>query len=127
MEKHNQIIKIYTSDTEKKKIINLANELQLSVSEYAKKVILNGPVFLNITTNDLIDYSWEIYQTNCKIQEILSILANTNTSDYLYFNDILSRLLNEINSNCKATINLSYKERKKIYRELLKQINKSSS
>lgn len=118
MDKKNQIIKVYVSASEKNKITDNSKMHQLSVSEYAKKSLLKGPIFLNIVINDLLDYSWQIYETNCKIQELLSILNQSNKIDELFAANIITKLLNNINNNCNSALNINYKERKKIYHEL---------
>ncbi|SHN00433.1 hypothetical protein SAMN02746066_04328 [Anaerosporobacter mobilis DSM 15930] len=123
MDKQNQTIKIYLSETEKNKITNQANEQQLSVSEYVKTVLIKGPVILYITTNDLLDYTCQIYETNCKIQELLSLLNQRNTIEADYVAEITKNLLTEINNNCNAALKINYNERKRMYQELEKQIS----
>lgn len=123
MEKQNQIVKIYVSESEKNKIINQSNQLQLSVSEYAKKILIKGPVILNITVNDLLDYSWQIYEASNKIQELLAIISRSNdATDTILIADNIKKILTEINSNCNAALKINYDERKKIYYELEDQI-----
>lgn len=123
MDKQNRTIKIYLSETEKNIIINQANQQMLSVSEYAKAILLKGPIILNIITNDLLDFTAEIYQTNCKIQELLSILNQSDkTIDAIYAAGIIKTLLMDINNNCNAALKINYEERKKIYHELENQI-----
>ncbi|MHB8131456.1 MAG: plasmid mobilization protein [Mobilitalea sp.] len=124
MEKQNQVIKIYLSETEKNKIINLANQQQLSASEYAKKILLKGPIIFNIEFNDLLDFSWKIYETNCKIQELLVILNQSNMIDSVYAANIIKALLAETNNNCKDALKINYNERKEIYQKLENQIKK---
>jgi hypothetical protein len=118
MDKQNQTIKIYLSVTEKNKITNQANEQQLSVSEYVKYFLLKGPVILYIITNDLLDFTAEIYQTNNKIQELLSLLNQSDTIDAVYAAEIIKNLLTDINNNCNAALKINYNERQKIYNEL---------
>lgn len=118
MDKKNQIIKVYVSASEKNKITDNSKMHQLSVSEYAKKSLLKGPIYLNIVINDLLDYSWQIYETNCKIQELLSILNQSDKIDELFAANIIIKLLNNINNSCNSALNINYKERKKIYHEL---------
>jgi hypothetical protein len=123
MEKHNQIIKIYVSETEKNKIFNQANQQQLYVSEYIKAILLKGPIIMHISTGDLLSYTSEIYETNCKIQELLSILNQSNdTIDAIYASNIIKKLLTEINNNCNAALKINFKERYEIYQEIEKQI-----
>lgn len=126
MDKQNQTIKIYISETEKNKITNQAHEQQLSVSEYVKAVLINGPVILFITINDLLDYTCQIYETNNKIQELLSLLNQSEDIDALYTTDMIKNLLTDINNNCNAALKINYDERKKIYNELNQIINSLS-
>lgn len=127
MDKQNHTIKIYLSETEKNKITNQANEQQLSVSEYVKTVLLKGPIILYITINDLLDYTCQIYETNCKIQELLSLLNQRNPIEADYIAEITKNLLTEINNNCNEALKINYDERKKIYQELLHQIESKQS
>nr|WP_294486963.1 hypothetical protein [uncultured Anaerosporobacter sp.] len=126
MDKQNHTIKIYVSEAEKNKITNQANEQQLSVSEYVKTVLIKGPVILYITINDLLDYSCQIYETNNKVQELLSLLNQSSDIDALYTADLIKNLLTDINNNCNATLKINYDERKKIYNELNQIINSLS-
>lgn len=127
MDKQNHTIKIYVSETEKNKITNQANEQQLSVSEYVKTVLIKGPVILYITINDLLDYSCQIYKTNNKIQELLSLLNQSDDIDALYTADMIKSLLTDINNNCNAALKVNYSERKRMYQELLHQIESKQS
>lgn len=127
MDKQNQTIKIYLSETEKNKITYQANEQQLSVSEYVKTVLLKGPIILYITINDLLDCTCQIYETNNKIQELLSLLNQSDTIDAVYTEETIINLLTDINNNCNAALKINYNERKKIYNELLHQIENKQS
>ena len=119
MYKKNQTIKIYLSETEKNKITHQASVQQLSVSEYAKSILLKGPVILNISVNDLFDYSWQIYEAGNKIQELLNILNRSDDMmDVVYVADIIKKLLVNINNTCNEALRINYDERKKIYQEL---------
>ena len=126
MDKQNHTIKIYVSETEKNKIINQANEQQLSVSEYVKAVLIKGPVILYITINDLLDFTCQIYETNCKIHELLSLLNQRNTIEADYIAEIITNLLMDINNTCNTALKINYNERKKIYNELNKIISNLS-
>jgi len=125
MDKQNQTIKIYLSEAEKNIIINRANEQQLSISEYAKAILVKSPVILNIITNDLLNFTAEMYQTNCKINELLAVLSQSDTIDAIYAANVIKNLLMDINSNCNAALKINYEERKKIYNELENQIRNS--
>lgn len=127
MDKQNHTIKIYLSETEKNKITYQANEQQLSVSEYVKAVLLKGPVILYITINDLLDFTCQIYETNCKIHELLSLLNQRNTIEADYVAEITKNLLTEINNNCNEALKINYDERKKMYQELIHQIESKQS
>lgn len=127
MDKQNQTIKIYLSETEKNKITNQANEQQLSVSEYVKAVLIKGPIIHYITINDLLDYTCQIYETNCKIQELLSLLNQRNPIEADYIAEIITNLLTDINNNCNAALKINYNERKKMYQKLLHQIESKQS
>lgn len=118
MDKQNHTIKIYLSETEKNKITYQANEQQLSVSEYVKTVLLKGPIILYIAINDLLDYTCQIYETNNKIQELLSLLNQSDTIDAIYVAEIIKNMLTDINNNCNAALKINYNERQKIYNEL---------
>ena len=119
MDKQNQTIKIYVSESEKNKIINQAKHQQLAVSEYVKAILLKGPVILNISVNDLFDYSWQIYETGNKIQELLNILNRSDdTIDAGYAADVIKKLLADINNTCNEALIINYDERKKIYHAL---------
>jgi hypothetical protein len=122
MDKRNQTIKIYVSETEKNKIINQAKQQQLAVSEYAKTILVKGPIIQNIIINDLLDFTAEIYQTNCKIQELLSILNQSDTIDAIYAANVIKNLLTYINNNCNAALKINYDARKKMYNEFESQI-----
>lgn len=126
MDKQTKTIKIYLTESEKNDITTQASKQQLSVSEYAKAILLKGPVILNISVNDLFDYTWHIYEIGNKIQELLNILNRSDdTIDAIYAANVIKKLLADINNSCNETLKINYNERKKIYNELETQIRNS--